>query len=85
MINKTLPQSELEIDMHRLRRLDREKVDRQFDAYSDPRYRFIFCRVGSDANLAGDMAQNAVVAAMETIDRFHPNLGGCRTSGSINL
>ena len=75
MMNNTPPQSEPEIDLHRLRRRNRDEVDRWFDTYSDPVYGFIFYRVGRNADLAGDVAQETFVTALETIDRFDPNRG----------
>jgi RNA polymerase sigma-70 factor (ECF subfamily) len=75
MVNDTPPKSEPEIDFHRLHRRDREEVVRWFDAFSDPVYGFIFYRVGRDADLAGDVAQETFVTALETIDRFDPRRG----------
>ena len=75
MMNRTTAQSEPEIDFHRLRRRYNEEVVRWFDAYSDPVYSFIFYRVGRDADLAGDVAQETFVTALETIDRFDPRRG----------
>jgi RNA polymerase sigma-70 factor (ECF subfamily) len=75
MMNRTTTQSEPEIDFRRLRRRDREEVVRWFDAYSDPVYGFIFYRVGRDADLAGDVAQETFVTALETIERFDPRRG----------
>ncbi len=74
-MNKTAPQSEPEIDFRRLRRREREEVVRWFDSFSDPVYGFIFYRVGRDADLAGDVAQETFVTALETIDRFDPARG----------
>jgi RNA polymerase sigma-70 factor (ECF subfamily) len=75
MTNDTPPQSEPDIDLRRLRRRDREEVDRWFDSFSDSVYGFIFYRVGRDADLAGDVAQETFVTALETIDRFDPDRG----------
>ena len=75
MMNRTTPQSEQEIDLHRLRRREKKEVDRWFDRFSDPLYGFIFYRVGRDADLAGDVAQETFVTALETIDRFDPVRG----------
>jgi len=75
MMDRTTAQSEPEIDYLRLRRREKEEVVRWFDAYSDPVYGFIFYRVGRDADLAGDVAQETFVTALETIHRFNPNLG----------
>jgi RNA polymerase sigma-70 factor (ECF subfamily) len=75
MTNNTLSQSEPEINFYRLRRRDKEEVDRWFDIFSDPVYGFIFYRVGRDADLAGDIAQETFVTALETIDRFDPDRG----------
>jgi RNA polymerase sigma-70 factor (ECF subfamily) len=75
MMNRTTVQSEPEIDFRRLHQRDREEVVRWFDAYSDPVYGFIFYRVGRDADLAGDVAQETFVTALETIDRFDPGRG----------
>jgi RNA polymerase sigma-70 factor, ECF subfamily len=74
-MNKTTHQSEQEIDFHRLRRREREEVDQWFDRFADPLYGFIFYRVGRDADLAGDVAQETFVTALETIDRFDPERG----------
>lgn len=75
MRESTATQSEPEIDYPRLRLRDKEEVVRWFDAYSDPIYGFIFYRVGRDADLAGDVAQETFVAALQTIDRFDPRRG----------
>jgi RNA polymerase sigma-70 factor, ECF subfamily len=75
MMNKTTHQSKQEIDFHRLSKREREEVDRWFDTFSDPVYGFIFYRVGRDADLAGDVAQETFVTALETIDRFDPERG----------
>jgi RNA polymerase sigma-70 factor (ECF subfamily) len=75
MMNRTNPQSEPEIDFRRLRRRDKEEVVRWFDTYSDPVYGFIFYRVGRNADLAGDVAQETFVTALETINRFDPRRG----------
>jgi RNA polymerase sigma-70 factor (ECF subfamily) len=75
MTNRTTVQSEPEIDFRKLHRRDKEEIVRWFDAYSDPVYGFIFYRVGRDADLAGDVAQETFVTALETIDRFDPRKG----------
>jgi RNA polymerase sigma-70 factor, ECF subfamily len=75
MMNRTTAQSEPKIDFLRLRRRDKEEVVRWFNTYSDPVYGFIFYRVGRDADLAGDVAQETFVTALETIDRFDPSRG----------
>jgi RNA polymerase sigma-70 factor, ECF subfamily len=75
MMDRTTAQSEPEIDYRRLRLRDNEEVVRWFDTYSDPIYGFIFYRVGRDADLAGDVAQETFVTALETIDRFDPRRG----------
>lgn len=74
MYSKT-PQSESKIDFRRLHRRDREEVVRWFESYADPVYGFIFFRVGRDADLAGDVAQETFLTALETIDRFDPAKG----------
>jgi DNA-directed RNA polymerase specialized sigma24 family protein len=68
MMDRTTAQSEPEIDYPRLRRREKEEVVRWFDAFSDPVYGFIFYRVGRDADLAGDVAQETFVTALQTID-----------------
>jgi len=75
MMDRTTAQSEPQIDYRRLRLRDNEEVVRWFDTYSDPVYGFIFYRVGRDADLAGDVAQETFVTALETIDRFDPRRG----------
>jgi len=75
MMDGTIAQSEPEIDCFRLRRREKEEVVRWFEAYSDPVYGFIFYRVGRDADLAGDVAQETFITALETIDRFDPDRG----------
>jgi RNA polymerase sigma-70 factor (ECF subfamily) len=75
MMDRTTAQSEPEIDHHRLRLRDNEEVVRWFNNYSDPVYGFIFYRVGRDADLAGDVAQETFVTALETIHRFDPDRG----------
>lgn len=68
-------QSEPEIDFQRLRRRETEEVVRWFDSFADPVYGFIFYRVGRNADLAGDVAQETFVIALDTIDRFDPSRG----------
>ena len=63
-------QSGSKIDFRRLRQREREEVVRWFDSYADPVYGFIFYRVGRDADVAGDVAQETFLTALETIDRF---------------
>jgi RNA polymerase sigma-70 factor (ECF subfamily) len=75
MMNNTSPNSDRDIDFRRLRRRDKEEVDRWFDIFSDPVYGFIFYRVGRDADLAGDIAQETFFTALETMDRFDPDRG----------
>lgn len=74
-MDDTIHQSEPEIDFRRLRRRDKEEVVRWFNSFADPVYGFIFYRVGRDADLAGDVAQETFVTALETIDRFDPSRG----------
>jgi RNA polymerase sigma-70 factor (ECF subfamily) len=74
-MDRTTGQSEPKIDYRRLRLRDNEEIVRWFDNYSDPVYGFIFYRVGRDADLAGDVAQETFVTALETIDRFDPRRG----------
>jgi len=81
MMNKTTDQSEPEIDFSRLCSREKKEVDRWFDRFSDPVYGFIFYRVGRDADLAGDVAQETFVTALTTIDRFDP--GRCSDVGLI--
>jgi RNA polymerase sigma-70 factor (ECF subfamily) len=75
MMYRNAPQSESKIDFRRLRRREREEVVRWFDRFADPVYGFIFYRVDRDADLAGDVAQETFVTALETIDRFDPARG----------
>jgi len=75
MTNWITAQSEPGIDYRRLRLRDKEEITRWFDAFSDPVYGFIFYRVGRDADLAGDVAQETFVTALETIHRFDPDRG----------
>jgi RNA polymerase sigma-70 factor (ECF subfamily) len=75
MMNGTTGQSEPGIDYRRLRLRDKEEIVRWFDAFSDPVYGFIFYRVGRDADLAGDVAQETFVTALEAIHRFDPGRG----------
>jgi RNA polymerase sigma-70 factor (ECF subfamily) len=75
MMYRNTPQPEPNIDFRRLRRREREEVIRWFDSYADPVYGFIFYRVGRDADLASDVAQETFVTALETIDRFDPAKG----------
>ena len=75
MMNGKTAQSEPKIDFRRLRRRDREEVVRWFDRYADPVYGFIFYRVGRDADMADEVAQETFVTALETIDRFDPAKG----------
>jgi len=71
----TTAQSEPEIDFSRLRQGDKEEVIRWFETFSDPVYGFIFYRVGRDADLASDVAQDTFVTALQTIGRFDPRRG----------
>lgn len=75
MMNRMPPHSEPEIDFRRLRRRKKEEVERWFDRFADPVYGFIFYRVGRDADLAGEVAQETFVTALETIHRFDPARG----------
>jgi RNA polymerase sigma factor (sigma-70 family) len=75
MMNNTSLQCDRDIDFRRLRRRDKEEVDCWFDIFSDPVYGFIFYRVGRDVDLAGDIAQETFVTALEMIDRFDPDRG----------
>lgn len=75
MVNKAAPQSEPEVDFRRLRRREEQEVIRWFNSFADPVYGFIFYRVGRDADLTGDVAQETFVTALETIDRFDPARG----------
>ena len=75
MMKGTTPPSESSVHFDRLRRRDKEEVDRWFDSFADPVYGFIFYRVGRDADLAGDVAQETFVIALQTIDRFDPSRG----------
>lgn len=75
MMNSKTAQSEPNIDFRRLHRREREEVVRWFDRFADPVYGFIFYRVGRDVNLAGDVAQETFLTALETIDRFDPSKG----------
>lgn len=75
MMNRTPPRYEPEIDFRRLRRREREEVEHWFDRFADPVYGFIFYRVGRDADLAAEVAQETFVTALETIDRFDPARG----------
>jgi RNA polymerase sigma-70 factor (ECF subfamily) len=75
MMNGKTAQSEPKIDFRRLHRRDREEVIRWFDSYADPVYGFIFYRVGRDADMADEVAQETFVTALETIDRFDPARG----------
>lgn len=63
------------IDVDRLRQREGADVDRWFDTFADPVYAFIYYRVGRDADLAGDVAQETFVAALERIERFDPDRG----------
>jgi RNA polymerase sigma factor (sigma-70 family) len=74
-MDNSLPQCEPDFNFLRLRRRDREEVDRWFGVFSDPVYSFIFYRVGRGADLAGDVAQETFVTALETMDRFDPDRG----------
>ena len=48
---------------------------RWFDRFADPVYGFILYRVGRDAKLAEEVAQETFVTALETIDRYDPDRG----------
>lgn len=70
MMNKASSQSESKLDVTRLCRREKDEVDRWFSTFADPVYAFILYRVGRDADLAGDVAQETFVAALERIERF---------------
>ena len=74
-MDETTHQTEPEIDFQRLRLREKEEVDRWFESFADPVYGFIFYRVGRNADIAGDVAQETFVTALETIDRFDPSRG----------
>jgi len=63
------------LDVHRLRRREKDEVDRWFERFADVVYGFIYYRVGRDADLAADVAQETFVAALERIERFDPQRG----------
>jgi RNA polymerase sigma-70 factor (ECF subfamily) len=75
MMKRTQKDCEANLDFNRLRRREKGEVDRWFDTYADPVYAFIFYRTGRDADLAGDVAQETFVTALETIERFDPRRG----------
>ena len=75
MMKTTSPQPEPKIDFSRLCRREKAEVARWFDTFSDPVYGFIFYRVGRDADMAADVAEETFVTALETIDRFDPDRG----------
>ena len=75
MMNRTPPQFEQEIDFSRLRRRKKAEVVNWFDRFADPVYGFIFYRVGRDAELAEEVAQETFVTALESIDRYDPARG----------
>ncbi len=62
--------SESEISFKKLRKRDRKEVTRWFDTYADPVYGFIYYRVGGDADLAGEAAQETFATALERIDKY---------------
>lgn len=75
MMKTTTPHSESKIDFHRLHRREEAEVARWFDTFADPVYGFIFYRVGRDADLAADVAQDTFTTALQTINRFDPDRG----------
>ena len=75
MIKTASPQPEPKIDFSRLCRREKAEVARWFDTFSDPVYCFIFYRVGRDADMAADVAEETFITALETIDRFDPARG----------
>ena len=83
MMNGITAQTEPEIDSHKLRLREKEEVVRWFDTFSDPVYGFIFYRVGRDADLAGDVAQETFVTALQTIDRFDPDREPLAVTGDV--
>ncbi|MBN1833238.1 MAG: sigma-70 family RNA polymerase sigma factor [Deltaproteobacteria bacterium] len=74
-MNSKTAQSEPKINFRRLQQRDKEEVVRWFDNYADPVYGFIFYRVNRDADMAGEVAQETFLTALETIDRFDPAKG----------
>lgn len=75
MMKTTTPHSESKIDFNKLRQREKAEVARWFDTFADPVYGFIFYRVGRDADLAADVAQETFTTALQTIDRFDPDRG----------
>jgi RNA polymerase sigma-70 factor (ECF subfamily) len=53
----------------------RQAVESWFDAYADPIYSFIYYRVGKNADLAADVAQETFVTALGKIRQFDPARG----------
>lgn len=71
----TLPKSEPKINFKRLRKRDKKEITHWFNSYADPVYGFIYYRVGKDADLAGEAAQETFTTALETIDKYDPKRG----------
>ena len=67
--------SESKISIKRLRKRDKKEVAHWFDTYADPVYGFIYYRVGRDADLAGEAAQETFVTALESIDKYDSRRG----------
>ena len=71
----TNSKSEPEINIKLLRRRDKKEIARWFENFCDPVYGFIYYRVGKDADLAGETAQETFVTALERIEKFDPSRG----------
>ncbi len=72
---KTSSKSESEINFKLLCKRDKKEIEHWFQSYADPVYGFIYYRVGKDADLAGEAAQETFVTALESIDKYDPERG----------
>jgi len=63
------------LDLEGLRRRRAEAVDSWFETYADAVYTFVLYRVGKDADLAADVAQETFLNALERIREFDPERG----------
>ena len=74
-MTKMPPKYDPKINFKQLRKRDKKEIAHWFNNYADPVYGFIYYRVGKDAELAGEAAQETFVTALESIEKYDPERG----------
>ena len=74
-MRNTQTKSESKISFKKLRKRDKKEIAHWFNTYADPVYGFIYYRVGRDADMAGEAAQETFVTALERIEKYDPERG----------